>query len=149
VCVAPHSSLLIEVHERAEPFLRALGKELRVAATEREAQALCERRNVSNDVFVEIPADDTASDIAEDRHRDWIDRAYLEFRIDEINAERSLVDQRLELLGAVAQRDLSLPAFEIIRRLPHEEVHEMQIARGRLARFAEMRGDHAEHLPRA
>jgi len=41
----------------AEPFLRALGKEMRVAATEREAQALCERRTVSADVFVEIPAD--------------------------------------------------------------------------------------------
>jgi 23S rRNA (uracil1939-C5)-methyltransferase len=41
----------------AEPFLRALGKELKVAASEREAQALCERRSVSPDVFVEIPAD--------------------------------------------------------------------------------------------
>jgi 23S rRNA (uracil1939-C5)-methyltransferase len=41
----------------AEPFLRALGKELRVAATEREAQALSERRTLTNDVFVEIPAD--------------------------------------------------------------------------------------------
>lgn len=41
----------------AEPFLRALAKELRVAASEREAQALCERRNLTPDVFVEIPAD--------------------------------------------------------------------------------------------
>lgn len=41
----------------AEPFLRALGKELRVAASEREAQALCERRTLTHDVFVEIPAD--------------------------------------------------------------------------------------------
>jgi 23S rRNA (uracil1939-C5)-methyltransferase len=41
----------------AEPFLRALAKELRVAASEREAQALCERRNVTSDVFVDIPAD--------------------------------------------------------------------------------------------
>ena len=41
----------------AEPFLRALGKELRVAATEREAQALSERRSLTADVFVEIPAD--------------------------------------------------------------------------------------------
>jgi 23S rRNA (uracil1939-C5)-methyltransferase len=41
----------------ADPFLRALSKELRVAATEREAQALIERRNVSADVFVDIPAD--------------------------------------------------------------------------------------------
>ncbi|MES1189121.1 MAG: RsmD family RNA methyltransferase [Myxococcales bacterium] len=41
----------------AEPFLRALAKELRVAATEREAQALSERRTLTNDVFVEIPAD--------------------------------------------------------------------------------------------
>ena len=41
----------------AEPFLRALGKELRVAATEREAQALSERRTLTSDVFVEIPAD--------------------------------------------------------------------------------------------
>jgi 23S rRNA (uracil1939-C5)-methyltransferase len=41
----------------AEPFLRALGKELRVAATEREAQALSERRSLTSDVFVEIPAD--------------------------------------------------------------------------------------------
>jgi 23S rRNA (uracil1939-C5)-methyltransferase len=41
----------------ADPFLRALGKELRVAATEREAQALSERRALTSDVFVEIPAD--------------------------------------------------------------------------------------------
>ncbi len=41
----------------AEPFLRALGKELRVAGSEREAQALCERRRLTDDVFVEIPAD--------------------------------------------------------------------------------------------
>jgi 23S rRNA (uracil1939-C5)-methyltransferase len=41
----------------AEPFLRALGKELRVAATDREAQALSERRTLTSDVFVEIPAD--------------------------------------------------------------------------------------------
>lgn len=41
----------------ADPFLRALGKELKVAASEREAQALCERRSLSPDVFVEIPAD--------------------------------------------------------------------------------------------
>jgi 23S rRNA (uracil1939-C5)-methyltransferase len=41
----------------AEPFLRALSKELRVAATEREAQALSERRALTSDVFVEIPAD--------------------------------------------------------------------------------------------
>jgi len=41
----------------ADPFLRALGKELRVAATEREAQALSERRTLTSDVFVEIPAD--------------------------------------------------------------------------------------------
>jgi 23S rRNA (uracil1939-C5)-methyltransferase len=41
----------------ADPFLRALGKELRVAATERESQALSERRSLTNDVYVEIPAD--------------------------------------------------------------------------------------------
>jgi 23S rRNA (uracil1939-C5)-methyltransferase len=41
----------------AEPFLRALAKELKVAASEREAQALCERRRLIPDVFVEIPAD--------------------------------------------------------------------------------------------
>lgn len=41
----------------AEPFLRALSKDLRVAASEREAQELCERRSVTPDVFVEIPAD--------------------------------------------------------------------------------------------
>jgi 23S rRNA (uracil1939-C5)-methyltransferase len=41
----------------AEPFLRALAKEMRVAATEREAQSLCERRGLPGDVYVEIPAD--------------------------------------------------------------------------------------------
>ncbi len=41
----------------ADPFLRALGKELRVAATEREAEQVIERRSISADVFVEIPAD--------------------------------------------------------------------------------------------
>lgn len=41
----------------AEPFLRALAKDLPVAASEREAQALCERRSLTPDVFVEIPAD--------------------------------------------------------------------------------------------
>ena len=41
----------------AEPFLRALGQELRVAATERAAQELCERRALPGDTFVEIPSD--------------------------------------------------------------------------------------------
>lgn len=41
----------------ADPFLRALGKELQVAATEREAQALIERRALPGDVYVDIPAD--------------------------------------------------------------------------------------------
>jgi 23S rRNA (uracil1939-C5)-methyltransferase len=41
----------------AEPLLRQLGKELRVAASEREAQGVSERRALSADVFVEIPAD--------------------------------------------------------------------------------------------
>jgi 23S rRNA (uracil1939-C5)-methyltransferase len=40
----------------AEPFLRALAKELKVAATDREARQLSERRSLG-DVFVEIPAD--------------------------------------------------------------------------------------------
>lgn len=41
----------------AEPFLRALGKEARVAATAREAEQLVERRALRDDCFVEIPAD--------------------------------------------------------------------------------------------
>jgi 23S rRNA (uracil1939-C5)-methyltransferase len=41
----------------AEPLLRQLGKELKVAASEREAQGISERRALSGDVFVEIPAD--------------------------------------------------------------------------------------------
>jgi len=41
----------------AEPLLRALSKELRVAGSEREAAQLSERRSVASDVFVEIPAD--------------------------------------------------------------------------------------------
>lgn len=41
----------------AEPLLRALGKELRVAASAREAERLCERRAVDAQTFVEIPAD--------------------------------------------------------------------------------------------
>jgi 23S rRNA (uracil1939-C5)-methyltransferase len=41
----------------AQPFLRALAKELRVAATEREAQQLSERRALPGELFVEIPAD--------------------------------------------------------------------------------------------
>lgn len=41
----------------AEPLLRALGKELRALASEREAAALVERRAVTADVYVEIPAD--------------------------------------------------------------------------------------------
>jgi 23S rRNA (uracil1939-C5)-methyltransferase len=41
----------------ADPFLRALSKELRVAATEREAQALIERRSVTDGVYVDVPAD--------------------------------------------------------------------------------------------
>lgn len=41
----------------AEPFLRALGKELAVAATEREASRLSERRELGPDTYVEIPAD--------------------------------------------------------------------------------------------
>ena len=41
----------------AEPLLRALAKELRVAASEREAQKICERRMLPGETFVEIPAD--------------------------------------------------------------------------------------------
>jgi 23S rRNA (uracil1939-C5)-methyltransferase len=41
----------------ADPLLRALAKELTVAASEREAAALVERRRLGNDVYVEIPAD--------------------------------------------------------------------------------------------
>lgn len=41
----------------AEPFLRALSQEMRVAGTEREARGICERRALSSDVYVEIPAD--------------------------------------------------------------------------------------------
>lgn len=41
----------------AEPLLRALAKDMRVAASEREAQAVSERRTLSDDVHVEIPAD--------------------------------------------------------------------------------------------
>lgn len=41
----------------AEPLLRALGKELRVAANLREAARVSERRVLEGDTFVEIPAD--------------------------------------------------------------------------------------------
>ncbi len=41
----------------AEPLLRALGKELSVAASEREAQKICEKRMLPGETFVEIPAD--------------------------------------------------------------------------------------------
>jgi len=41
----------------ADPFLRALGKELRAPATEREAEQVIERRSITADVYVEIPAD--------------------------------------------------------------------------------------------
>jgi 23S rRNA (uracil1939-C5)-methyltransferase len=41
----------------AEPFLRALAKDLRVAASEREAQKISERRALPGETFVEIPAD--------------------------------------------------------------------------------------------
>jgi 23S rRNA (uracil1939-C5)-methyltransferase len=41
----------------AEPFLRALSKDLRVSGSEREAAQLSERRRVTENVFVEIPAD--------------------------------------------------------------------------------------------
>lgn len=41
----------------AEPFLRALAKELRVAASLREAERVSERRALDAETFVEIPAD--------------------------------------------------------------------------------------------
>lgn len=41
----------------AEPLLRALAKDLRVAATAREAEQLSERRGLAGGGFVEIPAD--------------------------------------------------------------------------------------------
>ncbi|MDF3064769.1 MAG: methyltransferase [Polyangiaceae bacterium] len=41
----------------AEPFLRALAKDMKVAATAREAEQLSERRAVGESAFVEIPAD--------------------------------------------------------------------------------------------
>lgn len=41
----------------AEPLLRALAKHMQVAASEREAQGICERRTLTSQVHVEIPAD--------------------------------------------------------------------------------------------
>ncbi len=41
----------------AEPLLRALAKEFRVAASAREAEQLSERRTLGEELFVEIPAD--------------------------------------------------------------------------------------------
>jgi 23S rRNA (uracil1939-C5)-methyltransferase len=41
----------------AEPFLRALSKEMRVAASAREAEQLSERRLLPGEAFVEVPAD--------------------------------------------------------------------------------------------
>ncbi|HKY36965.1 MAG TPA: RsmD family RNA methyltransferase [Polyangiaceae bacterium] len=41
----------------ADPLLRALAKELTVAASERDAAALVERRRLGDNVYVEIPSD--------------------------------------------------------------------------------------------
>ncbi len=41
----------------ADPFLRALAKDMRVAATQREAEQLCEQRDLGAGTYVEIPAD--------------------------------------------------------------------------------------------
>jgi 23S rRNA (uracil1939-C5)-methyltransferase len=41
----------------ADPLLRTLSKELTVAASEREARAVVERRRLTPDVYVDIPAD--------------------------------------------------------------------------------------------
>ncbi|RYZ08549.1 MAG: class I SAM-dependent RNA methyltransferase [Myxococcales bacterium] len=41
----------------AEPLLRALGKDMQVVATAREAEQLHERRSVTAGTFIEIPAD--------------------------------------------------------------------------------------------
>lgn len=41
----------------AQPFLRALAKDLRVAASLREAEELIERRHIASDLELEIPAD--------------------------------------------------------------------------------------------
>jgi 23S rRNA (uracil1939-C5)-methyltransferase len=41
----------------AEPFLRALAKDMKVAATARESEQVSERRALGGDGFVEIPAD--------------------------------------------------------------------------------------------
>ncbi len=61
--------------------------------------------------FLEVAPLDAAGNVAELRPRDRVDRADAEVGPDEVDAERRALDQRLELLAAVTQRALELPAL--------------------------------------
>ena len=60
------------------------------------------------DDLVEIAADDAARNIAEDRQRDRIHFANAKVRVHDIHAERRLVEERLELFAAIAERPFRL-----------------------------------------
>src|SRR5262249_6514091 len=56
------------------------------------------------DDLAEFPAQDTAGYVPEDLQSDWVNLRNARVRIHKIHSKRSHIKQRLELLGAVAQR---------------------------------------------
>ena len=96
------------------PLFNALRRDVGFSGLERAAKDFHDLVGIfllpeNMDDLVEVAADDAAGDVAEDRHGDGIDGADTEVGVHEINAQGRLIDERFELLGAMAQGDIRLP----------------------------------------
>src|SRR4029079_13311680 len=98
-----------------DPVLAVLGREVGLAGLERVLEDAHDLVGVgplpeTMHDLVEIAAYDAAFDLAEDGPRDRVDSADAQGRVDEIDAQRGLIEQALELLAAIAQSLLRLAA---------------------------------------
>src|SRR5215470_18825780 len=114
-------------------LLRTFRPDVRVAGYQRvakDAHHLVGVLLVPEDMhdLVEVPPDDPARNVSKRGKCDGVDDANFEIRIDEIDTDRRLVDQCLELHRAVPQRDFGPLALKQIRRLPYQG--ELRVAIG-------------------
>src|SRR5215470_1257454 len=78
-----------------------------------------------DDLFKVSP--DYVSDFSKDRLRSWIDLADAKIRIDHIDANRRLIDERLVLRRAMHYGRFRLSSLDQIGRLTRENVQQTQI----------------------
>ena len=93
--------------------LGALGREERFSGLERVPEDPHHLVGVvllpqNADDLLEVAAHDAAGDGAEDGQGDWIDLADAEIRVDHVDADRRLIEQRLELCPLLAQLALGV-----------------------------------------